>query len=174
MASGCARYAKVKNPDPVADLRTAVSVVRVMRIFRGPNAESRLVVDLRVLAPRDRIVQLDSEPVLFMPQRGSWGRPLRGRIERTVPASARRGPGAEVAPGQTARILADVPVPDERMEPGREHRVQVTWRTRAAGGGDMRAEISRWYELRIVRVNYAAVAGLGLVLAGTLFAIGGN
>jgi hypothetical protein len=172
--SGCIKYAKVKNPDPVGDLEANVSVLRVSRIFDTLNAEQRIVLDVRVRAPRDSFVQLDSMPALLLPARGTSGSPLRGRLETVTPDAARQFPGAVIAPRHTARLLVEIHVPDERMVPGREHRLTVTWCTRASVGGVCNREESRPYELRIVRVNYGAVAALGVVLAGALFAVGGT
>ena len=173
-ASGCVKYAKVKNPDPVGDLEANVSVVRVSRIFESTNAEERIVVDLRVRAPRDSFVQVDTLPARLLPARGSRGGPLVGRLETVTPHEALQPPGAVVAPKHDARLLVGIRVPDERTTPGREHRLIITWCTRRAPAGACKPEESRPYELRIVRVNYGAVAALGLVLAGTLFAVGGS
>jgi hypothetical protein len=171
--SGCVKYAKVKNPDPVGDLEANVSVVRVSRIFDSENAEERIVVDLRIRAPRDSFVQLDSIPARLLPARGSWGPPLLGRLE-TVAGEETGQSGPLVAPKQAARHLVGIHVPYERMLPGREHRLIVAWCTRASESGACNRVESRPYELRIVRVNYGAVAALGIVLAGTLFAVGGT
>ena len=174
ITTGCLKYAKVKNPDPVRDLKANVSVVRVSRVFKGSNAEERIAIDLRVLAPRDSFIELGREPVLLLPRPGSWGTPLTGRLDTVSPEAARQAPGAVVEPGRSALVRVGVQVPEERIEPGREHRLLIAWCMRAARDGPCRRSDSRIYELRIVKVNYAAVAGLGLVLAGTLFALGGT
>ncbi len=172
--SGCVKYARVKNPDPVGDLEANVSVVRVSRVFQSSNAEERIVVDLRVRAPRNSFVQLDAAPARLLPARGTSGRPLTGRLETVTPEEARQSLGALVKPKHDARLLVGIRVPDERMAPGREHRLVIAWCERAIRAEVCKPVESRPYELRIVRVNYGVVAALGLVLAGTLFAVGGT
>ena len=171
-APGCAKYAKVKNPDPVRDLKGPASLIRVSRIFGAANAEERIAFDLRVLAPSDSFVRLDSPSVQLLSPRGEP--PLAGRLESVDPAGAREGASLVIAPGAQGRAIVDVRVPEERMVPGREHEVRIAWCTSVVRTGVCGPAASRVYRLRVVRVNYVAVAGLGLVLAGALFAVGGG
>jgi hypothetical protein len=173
-AGGCAKYAKVKNPDPVRDLKGPVSLVRVSRIFGAANAEERIAFDLRVLAPSDSFVRLDPMSVQLLSPRGEAELPLAGRLESVDPAGAREGASLVIAPGGKARAIVNVRVQEERMVPGREHEVRIAWCTSAMRDGACAPPASRVYLLRVVRVNYVAVAGLGLVLAGALFAVGGG
>ena len=173
-APGCAKYAKVKNPDPVRDLKGPVSLIRVSRIFGAANAEERIAFDLRVLAPSDSFVRLGPRSVQFVPPRGEVGPPLIGRLESVDPDSAREGASLVIAPGAEGRAIVNVRVPEERMVPGREHEVRIAWCASARRDGVCGPAASRVYLLRVVRVNYVAVAGLGFVLAGALFAVGGG